>query len=344
MVEVKPLAWICAALSCLLLAATAMADCKMLQIAELPVSVVRNRLLIDAQINDQPVKIMVDTGSSYSFLWESEARRLDLPLRPASGIHIYGVGGEARVLATEVKHMQIGAFSFKDMSLAVIATGQGLGRLDAALVLGEDFFSKFTTEFDLAHGAIRLFKPEGCKPEQLVYWGAAYSLAQLERVDGNVPSITTDVVLNSQHIMALLDTGAPTSHISRSASERAGVTPALNQLAPDSVRGVAGRKIDSWVGTFGSFTIGDEVIHNVKLRIADLFGRDTVRDTGSNLARPVEGLPSMIIGCDFFLAHRILVLFSEHKLLFSFNHGPIFQTIESIELPVAGSGSSSGSP
>jgi hypothetical protein len=108
--------------------------------------------------------------------------------------------------------------------------------------------------------------------------------------------------------------------------------------------GLAGRKLDSWVGTFGSFTIGDEVIHNVKLRIADLFGKDTVADTRSNLARPVEGLPGSIIGCDFFLAHRLLVLFSEHKLLFSFNRGPIFQTIESSELPVADTGSSSGIP
>ena len=335
----------CAALSCLLLASAAMADCKMLQIAEFPVSVVRNRLFIDAQINDQPVKIMVDTGASYSFLWESEARRLGLPLQQPSNFHFYGVGGEARVLATEVKHLQIGAFSFKDMNLVVVGTTEGLAKPGVALVLGEDFFSKFTTEFDLAHGAIRLFKPEGCKPEQQVYWGAAYSLAELQRVDTNVPTITSDVTVNNLHIIALLDTGAPTSHISRSASERAGVTPGLNQVAPaGTTGGVGARRVDTWVGTFGSFTIGDETIHNVKLRIADLFSADKVMDTGSNLARPVEGLPSMIIGCDFFLAHRILVLFNEHQLLFSFNHGPIFQTIESLELPATGSASSSGSP
>ncbi len=341
----KRLSWICAPIGCLLLAPAAMADCKLLQIAELPVSVIHNRLLMDAQINDRPVKIMVDTGSTYSFLWESEARRLDLPLQAVTGLHMYGIGGEARVLATNVKHLQIGAFSFKDMNLTVIGTGEGLGKLGAALVLGEDFFSKFTTEFDLAHGAIRLFKPEGCKPEQLVYWGAPYSLAELQRVGSNVPSITADVTVNDRHIIALLDTGAPTSHISRSASERAGVTPGLNEVAPIGVTGgIAGRTVETWVGTFASFTIGDETVHNVKLRIADLFSADKVVETGSNLARPVEGLPSMIIGCDFFLAHRILVLFSEHKLLFSFNHGPIFQTIESIELPAARSGSSSGSP
>jgi predicted aspartyl protease len=342
---VKRPAWFCVALSCLLLASAAMADCKLLQIAELPVGVVHNRLVIDAKINDRPAKIMVDTGSVYSFLWEDEARQLDLPLKPATAFHLFGVGGEARVLATEVKHLQIGAFSFKDMSLAVVGGSPGIGKQGTALVLGEDFFSRFVTEFDLAHGAIRLFKPEGCKPEQLVYWGAAYSLAELERGDINDPSIQANVTVNNQHIIALLDTGAPTSYIARTTAERAGVTPGAKDVVPaGATMGIAGRKVESWIGTFASFSIGDETIHNVKLRIADLFSRDTVVDTGSNLARPVQGLPSMIIGCDFFLAHRILVLFNEHKLLFSFNRGPIFQTVESFEPPTAASGSSSGSP
>jgi len=49
--------------------------------------------------------------------------------------------------------------------------------------------------------------------------------------------------------------------------------------------------------------------------------------TGSNLARPVDDLPSMLIGCDFFLSHHIMVLFKEHKVLFTYNGGPIFQTV-----------------
>jgi hypothetical protein len=34
--------------------------------------------------------------------------------------------------------------------------------------------------------------------------------------------------------------------------------------------------------------------------------------------------PSMLVGCDFFLAHRILVLSKQHKLVFTYNGGPIF--------------------
>jgi hypothetical protein len=39
-----------------------------------------------------------------------------------------------------------------------------------ALVLGDEFFANFSTEFDLEHGVIRLLRPKGCKADQLAYW------------------------------------------------------------------------------------------------------------------------------------------------------------------------------
>ena len=79
--------------------------------------------------------------------------------------------------------------------------------------------------------------------------------------------------------------------------------------------------------TFATFALGDELARNVKFWISDLFGKDTVQDTGSNLVRPVDDLPSMLIGCDLLLSHHMMVLFREHKLLFTYNGGPIFQTV-----------------
>jgi clan AA aspartic protease (TIGR02281 family) len=322
---------IAAFIVCSAVTTAAVADCKLLQIAELPVSVAHNRPLIDAKINDQPVKILVDTGASYSFLWEDEAKHLGLPLRQIAGLKMYGVDGEAQALAARVNHLQIGAFTFKDMDLTVIGTNRDprtKGWDPSALVLGEDFFSKFTTEFDFAHGVIRLLKPEGCQPEQLAYWGKTYSLAELERTNEGVPSIKANVLVNGQHVMAVLDTGAVTSHISQAAARRAGFTPDPSAGAVSKSTGLAGRALEVWTGTFASFAIGDEVVRNVRLRIADLFGRDKVQDTGSNLERPIDDLPSMLIGCDFFISHHVMVLFKEHKLLFTYNGGPIFQTIE----------------
>jgi clan AA aspartic protease (TIGR02281 family) len=335
---VKRAAWLCVPISGLAVVSAAFADCRLLQVAELKVSVAHNRPVMDGQINDQPVKILVDTGSSFSFLWQDEAKRLGLPIESVSGMHMYGVGGEARVLATQVKRLQIGGFSFKDMNLMVIgADGGSRDTWNATLVLGEDFFSKFATEFDLANGVIRLLRPEDCKPEQLAYWGKSYSMAEIDRTNEGAPSIEANVLVNGRQVHAVLDTGAPTTQISRSSAERAGVAPGLKGVAvAGAAAGIAGKKIEAWEGTFSTFALGDEVVRNVKFGISDLFGGDTVQDTGSNLARPVNDLPSMLIGCDFFLSHHIMVLFKEHKLLFTYNGGPIFQTVAH-DPPVPGS-------
>jgi hypothetical protein len=45
----------------------------------------------------------------------------------------------------------------------------------------------------------------------------------------------------------------------------------------------------------------------------------------------------MLVGCDFFLSHRILVLAKEHTLLFTYNGGPVFQLVKSSAPPQAGS-------
>jgi hypothetical protein len=74
-------------------------------------------------------------------------------------------------------------------------------------------------------------------------------------------------------------------------------------------------------------------MRNVQLQIADLFSADATEELGSRLRRPLEDSPSMLVGCDFFLSHRILVLAKEHTLLFTYNGGPVFQLVKSSTAP-----------
>jgi hypothetical protein len=74
-------------------------------------------------------------------------------------------------------------------------------------------------------------------------------------------------------------------------------------------------------------------MRNVQLQIADLFSADATVDLGSRLRRPLEDTPSMLVGCDFFLSHRILVLAKEHTMLFTYNGGPVFQLVKSSAPP-----------
>lgn len=323
------LQWICVSVLALSYSAAALAKCRIAQIAELPVTHARNRPLLQGHINGQDVDVLVDTGGAYSFVWEGAAIRLGLPLSGVPRLRVFGVGGEAETHATLVKQLQIGAFTAKDLQLLALGGTQGKQPQDAALVLGYDFFSNFTTEFDIAHGAIRLLRPEGCQSDELAYWATTYSLAEIQPISADDPKIRLDVLVNGKHIPAILDTGAQTSSIETQAAQRAGVASASAATAPaGQMRGIANKPIESWVGTFASVSIGDETIRNVKLRVADLFGRDTVATTGSRLQRSLEGAPEMLLGFDFLLAHRALIVPKEHKLLFTYEGGPLFQFVE----------------
>lgn len=317
---------------CLPFAAAAFGACKIGQIAELPVTIKANRPLLQGQINGQPIEVLVDTGASSSFMWAGAATRLGLKVVGVSGLRIFGVGGEAIVGETVINHLQIGAFTAKNLEILVIQSKASRSADRPAMVLGEDFFSGFAAEFDLAHGVLRLLKPEGCPLDQLPYWADSYSMAELEQANPSNPRILTRVRLNGKPVDAILDTGAGTSVVARPIAANAGVTPWLDgkQMA-SKTSGVSGTLIHSWVGMFATFAIGDESIRNVRLQIADLFNNDQVTDTGSHISHIAEDLPNMLIGCDFFLTHRILVLFKARKLLFTYNGGPIFQVIQSVE-------------
>jgi clan AA aspartic protease (TIGR02281 family) len=314
---------------CLAVAPSAFGACTIKKLAELHVTLVENRPLIEGQVNGQVVKIMVDTGSTFSFIREEEAKQLGLRVTSGSNVSILGVGGEARFGATVLKELQFGPFTDKNLQLAVVGSRHERRQGEAAFVLGEDFFSNFSTEFDFAHGAIRLLRLESCKFDEVAYWSDQYSLAELSSARPQSARIQTDVLVNGKQVDAILDTGAPTSIISLSAAKGAGIDPGRDGTKPAGrVMGLAGNPIDAWVATFGTFAMGDESVRNVKLQIADLFTADAQASTGSLIRQRVEGFPEMLVGADFFRTHRILVLFAERKLVFTYNGGPIFQTIE----------------
>lgn len=310
-------------------AAAAYAECKPNLVAQIPVTVNNNSAFIEgAEINAQAVTTRLDTGAGFSFLWQNEAERLGLRLTKArEAYHIYGAGGEGALWVTVINHFKMGNFVGDQLDMGVIGTLGDDRR--APLVIGYDFLSHFVTEFDLAHGAIRLFKPEGCQPAQMLYWSTTYSLANLERLSAGEPQIKLPVLVNGRRIIALLDSGASLSSVERSAATPAGIIKADAQPAQDFT-GISGRAHESWLGYFATLAVGDEVLKNAKFWVSDIFAPDQETRTGSRIGYTPDYLPQMLLGCDFFLSHRLLVFPKEAQLLFTYNGGPILQLVKSV--------------
>jgi hypothetical protein len=124
-------------------------------------------------------------------------------------------------------------------------------------------------------------------------------MAELERLNPEHARIAANVLVNGKRFSAQLDTGAHTSIITRQAAETVGAGPGQAGTIPaGAVAGLAARPIESWIGTFASFGIGDESMRNVQLQIADLFSADATVDLGSRLRRPLEDTPSMLVGIE----------------------------------------------
>jgi hypothetical protein len=268
---------------------------------------------------------LVDIGSVDSYIAAAAARRLKLRITQYSDSRAYGVGGSSTVMHAAVKQLKFGAVAMKDQQLKVLDSKIDCEPEDIDFILGQDFFSKLDSEFDLANDVIRLLQPEGCQPEQLVYWQKEYSLAELEPINAFDLLIKTIVLVNGQRVKAALDTGESISHISTQAARSSGVKMGINGASMEPLKGMGNTPILSEIGNFDTLTIGNETIRNAKIRISDLFGADRVERTGSHIAHPLEGLPEMLIGDDFFLSHRVVVLPHERKAFFTYNGGPVFQ-------------------
>jgi predicted aspartyl protease len=305
--------------------ALAHADCKLIELAEFHVDLRQGVPIVDGAIDGKPVKVMFDTGANLSSLFRHEAERLGLSLGSLNGMRAYGVGGSTPMYYTNVKELRIDQFTKTHMQLPVV--GDRDHAHGAAVILGDDFFSQVDVEFDLPDNAVRLFKPQGCSPPQLVYWGAAYSQVTLLPYGRDTPAIHAIASLNGKPVLAELDSGAAASVISMATADVLGATrPPDAESAGKTFHGVGAQPETAFVGRFDSFSLGDETIRNVRLQELNLMGDFKYEATGSLIPRKIDDAPALFLGADFLHAHRVYIDARDHLMLFSYQGGPVFTT------------------
>jgi len=298
------------------------AACQLLQVGELRVAMVRNSPVVPVSINGHAVQLLVDTGAASSMIWRSAAQELGLDIIH-SDIRFYGAGGADTAGAVTVRDFGIAGGTVHNVYL--FAAGRGASPGNSVGILGEDVLSHWDIEYDLSAGKIRLFMPKHCDGDQVVYWAQSYSMTRLVRAPPNTNWLQAKVVLNGHEIVAMFDTGAALSTVTSQALRESGITPEVAPVSAEETRGLVGKRIETTAAVFPTLTIGQETAQNVKLRIADLFGANSEVTLGSLIPHSVMDNPEMIIGADFFLAHRIYVARSQGKIYFTYKGGPVFQ-------------------
>jgi len=287
------------------------AECKRVA-ADLPVSISGTRALIDAKINHQDVRLVVDTGAFFNMISAAMAQELKLRVGPAPyGLTLRGIGGNTVPSVATAKVFTIANVDIPNVEFLVGGSEAGSG---SSGLLGQNFLVNWNVEYDLAKGAIRLFRDTDCSKQFLAYWAIQnqqpYTVTNIEKVSPRYPHAIGHAYINGQKISVLFDSGAYKSLLSLKAAARAGVKVDSPGVIEGGLTGGVGRNmVMSYIAPFSSFKFADgEEIKNARLRVADID----------------IGVADMLIGADFFLSHRIFIANTQDKLYFTYNGGPVF--------------------
>lgn len=297
-------------------------QCTMTNVAAWPVRVDHGHLVVDATINAQKVGAMLDTGGGTMIL-RPAAERLGLVTREVRGTREFGVGGETHVESTRIDEFRIGQMTRGNWRV-MVAGERSFGSVD--VILGEDFFEQVDVEFDLAHGAVRLFEPKDCEGRALAYW-AKQGASEVDFVPyyDSARRVIVPVRINGRALEAELDSGSNVSVLDKPVAAQLGITPdSPGVVFAGKGGGLGGKSVDYWMAPLQSFTIGNETISDTAVRFADLW-KDATYTGASRVPRKVGNTAALLLGADFLRAHRVLIAHSQRKVYFTYEGGPVFQ-------------------
>ncbi|MEO8938580.1 MAG: aspartyl protease family protein [Burkholderiaceae bacterium] len=274
---------------------------------ELPVKMIGSRAVATVGINGTPVTLTVDSGAFYSILTDAAAEQLKLTTRRNDGPRVQGITGLVETRKTKVEKLQLLGGDIPNVEFIVGGNEPGAGTMG---LMGRNLLSFTDTEYDLAHGVIRFHFPDkGCANSNMAYWAGSSPVTEIELdtpYRARTPAVRANVKLDGRELMALFDTGA-TTMVSTRAAEHVGV--AERDMTPaGSIYGAGRGTAKAWTAHFSKFELGGEAISNNTLSVSDF-------DLGD---------VDMLLGIDFFLAHRIYISNAQSKMYLTYSGGKVF--------------------
>lgn len=292
----------------MIFAAPAMASpCGVGQIAELPVTMQGMRAIVQTRIDGQPAPFILDSGAFYSTISPPVAKALHLPLQPLPpGYTIHGIGGSTNADVATVRRFTLAGVDIPNIQFVVGGTDVGQTGL-----LGQNVLGLADVEYDLPGGVVRLMRPRNCGKTAMAYWtqGKPFFEIPIESKQTAHSHTIGTVLLDGAKLRATFDTGAAGTVVSLRAAARAGVRPGDPGVERDGWEtGIGHRVVQGWIARFKLLEIGNEQLHNVRLRIADLGDADT----------------DMLLGADYFISHRLYVSNAQQRIYFTYTGGRLF--------------------
>lgn len=283
--------------------------CPLIREAEIPIEMHRNVLFVTAVIDGRSVKLLVDTGAERTLLTEQTVERLHLPRDHVHATRTYGIGNATAAWDALLPNgMVLGGVHFPVDRVTVGNFGiANVGGDAADGLLGADILLAFDTDLDLPEQQLTLYRarracPDAAPPWHEAYIGVAGATARRDR-------LMVPFVLDGVNGMAVLDTGAQLSSISRTMTERMGLAAtALSADRTVTAHGAAPNEVAVPIHQFRELRVGPAVIDTPTLPVVPMTG----------------GMGDALVGADFLQGRRAWLSFSTHRVFVTpLEHGPL---------------------
>ncbi len=268
--------------------------------AEIPVSFSEHSPTVDVWINDQPARMLLDTGADLTVLSPDAVARFGLgAVMPNQG-RLLGIGGSQARGTVVVRKLALSYLRRDQLTVSVAKMGGPKGYTPPDGVLGDDVLHDYEVDLDLPHDLVRLYQGRPCEG-LLPGWVAE---------DGSAPfdtarrghGVVVPVSLDSQATRAMVDTGAEAIVVNRRLALGSGV-PA-GELTDDLGTKMFGMGPDHVPGNlhrFATLDVGGEHIAPVEAAVIELPFRD----------------PGLIIGEDFLQTHKVWISYATGRVHFA---------------------------
>ncbi|WP_322093260.1 retroviral-like aspartic protease family protein [Paraburkholderia bannensis] len=245
-------------------------SCELHVDATLPLAESEGRFFVNVEINGVEQAMLVDTSSLKTALTPEAADALKLPLDMSSAQTLTGIGTQGEPTYPRVlTSLKLGPTQWRDLRVPMFAAHafSTHGGIVPAGVLGANVLSRYDVELDFPRHTMTLYTAQNCLGRFAPWHGDYQSYSPIYTSEHR---FIMQMALNRHPILAMLDTGATPSLVSRSGAQRASLdTNAFQQDPQRTGFGLNGTAVAFYIHRFDTVQIGAREFQNVKLEVSD---------------------------------------------------------------------------
>ncbi len=274
--------------------------CRMVKFTQVPIRTLGKVAIVPFAINDVQTIAVLDTGADITAITHALANQAGLRTNPQlRPMRMSGMSGGFDVQLAFAHTIQYGGFKTTlPPAVAVLDFVRSSTAIGANL--GLDLLDGFDWDLDFPHDKMTAFQTQNCTDVDPAWTTKSTGLAITRGLpdlmgDGKPKGdlqLTIPVQFDGGTLVALLDTGASHSYLTRAGAHKAGITNAELDRDPfGPMKSIDGRTRKVRRHNVAELVVGEDIERNFPVDVAEYFNRDEEFD--------------MILGMDWIAKHHL---------------------------------------